>query len=651
MKLDLDQFLALHRVGHPAIDPEGKRAVLAVSRLNEEKSKRVTELWQLNLDGDEPASVLVSAEQSCHSPQFGNDGSLYFLSKQDTPSDQDNDIEQVWRLRSGGDPQAISNEPLGVLEYRVAGSTLVMLAEAAEDSGAIESTRARWRDQGKNGPSGRVYTEMNVRSWDHWTGGPAPHFVSCDLEGKGRRDLTPTFDRELRADHGLDWDLSSDGKSLVSVCIRPGLDRLDDSSLLLVDTASGAARQLGQLDRITHLSVKFSPDGKQIAAARHRRQRGKHGEIRLVWYASDGGDAHPIAENWDAQPTVADWHGDDALLVTAPASGHVPLYRVCIKTGEVVRISSEAAGGSHSDIQRAGDRAFGLRHCFSSPPELFEVALEEGSTPRVRSALSGVESTVALPFESLRCAGKDGTPVQYFFLPTTCSDAPARGTILSIHGGPVSAWGDGWHWRWNPLPLLAAGYNVALPNPRGSCGFGQAFIEGVTGNQWGGAPYQDLMAVTDALCERDDVDADKLVAMGGSFGGYMSNWIGTQTDRFSAIITHASLYRLSAFHGTTDYPAYWAHDMGLNPSEDAEQFNKYSPHKFIDNWKTPVLIIHGEKDYRVPISEALMLFEDLRYRQIDAKLLVFPDENHWILAPRNAEQWYRECLLFLDARV
>jgi dipeptidyl aminopeptidase/acylaminoacyl peptidase len=650
MNLDLDQFHTLPRVGHPAIHPGGTSAVLALARLSDDKSKRVSELWQVKLSGEEPASLLLRAEQSCSAPQFGDDGYLYFLSKQDTSSDQENDIGQVWRMREGEDPEAITNEPLGVLEYRVAGSTLVVLAEASSSSGPVANTREKWRDEKKNGPSGLVYTEMNVRSWDHWTGGPAPHFVCSDLKGQGRRDLTPTFDKELRADHGLDWDLSADGKTLVSVCLRQGPDRLDDSSLLLVDTASGGHRHLGQSERMTHLSVKFSSDGKRIAAARHVRERGKHGDIRLVWYASDGGDAHQIAEDWDAQPSIADWHGDDALLVTAPNSGHVPLYRVSIQTNEVVRLTSEAAGGTHSDISCVGDKAMGMRHSFTHPPELFEVALEVQSTPRVISALSGLETSADLAFENLTCIGADNTPVQYFFLPST-KVGPARGTILSIHGGPVSAWGEGWHWRWNPLPLLAAGYNVALPNPRGSSGFGQEFIDGVTGNQWGGPAFQDLMAVTDALCERSDVDADKLVAMGGSFGGYMSNWIGTQTDRFAAIITHASLYRLSAFHGTTDYPAYWAHDMGLNPSEDEEKFDKYSPHKFIDNWKTPVLIIHGEKDYRVPISEALMLFEDLRHREIDAKLLVFPDENHWILAPRNSEQWYRECLLFLDARL
>lgn len=650
MKLPLNEFLALHRVGKPAIHPGGAFAVVSVSRLNDAGTKRIAELWRIPLAANAEAALILHGEHGSHQPQFGSDGTLYFLSKEDTEDDSANEVDQVWCLRDGESVRALTDQALGVLDFRVAGNSLIVLAPTKEMKEEPGDQRQVWRDQQKHGPSGRMYTDMNVRSWDHWTGGPPPHFYAYDLDGKGARDLCPSFDKELRADHGLAWDLSRDGSALVSVCLRPGTDRLEDASLLVIEVASAAHKHLGAIDRVTHSSVKFSPNGQRIAAARHLRERAKHGNTRLFVYPRSGGEGVPIASDWDAQPSVEDWHGQDALLVTVDSGGHVPLYRVAINAGEVSRISSNDSGGSHSDVVCQGDKAFGLRHRFEHPAEVFETALQPQSVPALRTWLSGLPKDETLAFETLRCAGAGGTEVQYFFLRAD-SSVPHRGTILAIHGGPVSAWGDGWHWRWNPLPLLAAGYHVALPNPRGSTGFGQSFIEGVSGNQWGAAAFEDLMAVTDELCRRPEVDETKLVAMGGSFGGYMSNWIGTQTDRFAAIITHASLYRLSAFHGTTDYPAYWAQHMDLDPNTDEVQLDKYSPHRYVDNWKSPVLIIHGERDYRVPISEALMLFEDLRRRDIDAKLLVFPDENHWILKPRNAEQWYRECLLFLDARL
>src|SRR5690606_27331191 len=202
------------------------------------------------------------------------------------------------------------------------------------------------------------------------------------------------------------------------------------------------------------------------------------------------------------------------------------------------------------------------------------------------------------------------------------------------HVVPVGQHVDGRHWRWNPLVATGAGYAVALPNPRGSTGRGQAFIEGVWNNRWGGDCYLDLMAVADALERRPDVDGARMAALGGSFGGYMANWIGGQTERLRCLVTHASIYHFPAFHGATDEPAYFALELGGTPyGADPAAFERYSPHRFIEKWKTPTLVIHGEKDYRVPVSEALLLFEALQLHGVESELLIFPDENHWILKP------------------
>jgi dipeptidyl aminopeptidase/acylaminoacyl peptidase len=224
--------------------------------------------------------------------------------------------------------------------------------------------------------------------------------------------------------------------------------------------------------------------------------------------------------------------------------------------------------------------------------------------------------------------------------------------LFWVHGGPIGQWADGWHWRWNPLVAVGAGYAVALPNPRGSSGRGQDFIEGVYNNQWGAACYRDLMAVADELERRPDVDGARMAAMGGSFGGYMANWIGGQTDRFRAIATHASVYHFPAFHGATDMPGFFALELGAHPyGGERDEFERHSPHRFVDRWKTPTLILHGEKDYRVPVSEALLLFEALQLFGVESELLVFPDENHWIMRPRNTRQWYEAIFDFLARHV
>jgi dipeptidyl aminopeptidase/acylaminoacyl peptidase len=220
--------------------------------------------------------------------------------------------------------------------------------------------------------------------------------------------------------------------------------------------------------------------------------------------------------------------------------------------------------------------------------------------------------------------------------------------LLWIHGGPLMSW-NSWSWRWCPWVLAARGYAVLLPNPALSQGFGQDFVRRGWG-EWGGAPYTDLMAAVDAAEQRPDIDASRTAVMGGSFGGYMANWVATQTDRFKAIVTHASLWDLDGFMGTTDAPYYWEKEWG-DPLHEPKRYEQNSPHRYADAIRTPMLVIHGDKDYRVPIGEGLRLWYDLQKRGIPSKFLYFPDENHWVLTPGNATVWYETVIAFLAEHV
>lgn len=647
--MHIENFLVLRHVTSIAPHPDGQAVVVAVSRLEADEAKRTTELWSVFLTSDREPKLLVANEEGVSAPAYDDAGTLYFLSKQETPQDDAREIQQVWRLDANGKAEALTDEPLGVCDYKVRGETLVLLAPHLPNT-ALADQRATQRDQAKNGPTGILFREMTVRSWDRWLGGARPHFVAYALNATGtenRRDLAPDFDRELDGAFGVSWDLSADGKLLASECYRFGPDRLQDTSVLLIDVTSGGHRHLGKRDGDSHENVLFSPSGTTIATVRHRREPGKYGALTVVTYDTATGVARERTPSWEASPSLQCFCGEETLVVTTPNEGHGSIFDISLVTDKVRCITGASAGGSHSQVHSIGDKLIGIRSSFRRAPEVFLCAQEEKATPVLCTSLSTMPDDVKIHVESHVCDGAGGTPIQYFFL---APDGPRikRPTLLWIHGGPVHSWNDEWHWRWNPLPFLEAGFNVVCPNPRGSTGFGQEFIDDIAGNEWGNACFQDLMAVANTICARDDVDANRVAAMGGSFGGYMSNWIGTQTDRFCAIVTHASLYRLSAFQGTTDAPAYWAHDMGLYPSDDPERYDRYSPHRFVDNWKSPTLITHGEKDYRVPISEALMLFEDLKRRNVDARLLVFPDENHWILRPQNAALWYRSCLSFLS---
>jgi dipeptidyl aminopeptidase/acylaminoacyl peptidase len=241
----------------------------------------------------------------------------------------------------------------------------------------------------------------------------------------------------------------------------------------------------------------------------------------------------------------------------------------------------------------------------------------------------------------------DGTPLRaWLALPRTDEPAPL---LLWIHGGPLGSW-NAWSWRWNPWIMVAHGYAVLLPDPAFSTGYGTDFVRRGWG-AWGDAPYSDLMALTDAAEARPDIDATRTAAMGGSFGGYMANWVAGHTDRFAAIVTHASLWALDQMMTTTDAPYYWAREL------TAKRLEEHSPHRFADDITTPMLVIHGDRDYRVPIGEALRLWWDLLSRSTAGdgssrhKFLYYPDENHWILKPGNAKVWYATVLAFLAHHV
>jgi dipeptidyl aminopeptidase/acylaminoacyl peptidase len=324
------------------------------------------------------------------------------------------------------------------------------------------------------------------------------------------------------------------------------------------------------------------------------------------------------------------------------------VFRVALAGGEPLRLTGD---GAYSDLQvaRDGSALFALRSAYDSPPAPVRLDPEQplqeptplpspGTLDRLPGTLHEVQATAA-----------DGTRVQsWLVLPEGASAENPAPLVLWIHGGPLMSF-NSWSWRWCPWVLAARGYAVLLPNPALSQGFGQEFVRRGWG-EWGGAPYTDLMAAVDAVEQRPEIDASRTAAMGGSFGGYMANWVATQTDRFRAIVTHASLWDLDSFIGTTDAAYYWEKEWG-DPLTEPKRYEQNSPHRYADAIRTPMLVIHGDKDYRVPIGEGLRLWYDLQKRGVPSKFLYFPDENHWVLTPGNSMVWYEAVLAFLAEQV
>ncbi len=654
---DAERLIRLNRVNAVVPSPCGTWAAVEVSRLDAEGVKYVADLWRVPLDGG-AAVQLTRGASNDHAPSFRRDGALAFLSNRNPrdgkPEEGDEERSQVWLLPTGGgEPRPLTDEPLGVNEFRFARDGDRLLLTTSVYLGIPhQEQRQHDQDRKKKGTSALVYHRTPVRFWDHWLPPTSVHLISYTEAGTERRDLTPDADREHWSAH---WDLSADGSRAVITRAVQAADRAEDEDLLLIDLNSDERRLLGTEAMTTLSSPRFSPDGGRIACGHHVRGAEAVGKNDLMVLDLATGEGRVLTEDWDYWPAVQDWLPDGSgILVLADTQATNALFTLNASTGAASRISAVDAGGIHGGVSLVPGRpgrtdAVGWRSRTSHPPEPFRIAVEPGASPELLASLSGLtpeEGSAIAQWEHRRVASTDGVEIQYLVVrPTGASDEP-RPTLFWIHGGPIGSWPEGWIWRWNPLIAVSQGYNVILPNPRASTGFGQAHVEGIW-KEWGGQVYRDLQHVADDVRRLPDVDADRIAAMGGSFGGYMTNWIGGQEHAFRCLITHASLYSLPAFHGGTDFPTWFGYQIGGTPYAQPEVFDRHSPHTLVSGWKAPTLVIHGEKDYRVPITEGLALFEALQHHGVESELLIFPDENHWILKPRNIVAWNETVYNFL----
>ncbi|HYY10744.1 MAG TPA: prolyl oligopeptidase family serine peptidase, partial [Kineosporiaceae bacterium] len=425
------------------------------------------------------------------------------------------------------------------------------------------------------------------------------------------------------------------------------------STLVAIDTATGERRVLLDDPEEEYFAPVFSPNGLRLAVVVERRSTPTSPpRVHLAVLDVALGERTDLALDWDRWPGAPVWTPDGtALVLAADDQGRSPVFRLEL-AGDGVPVRLTGDDGAYTDVQVSPDGrwVYALRSAVDSPPAPVRLdARTPGQTPE---RLPSPAPDVDLPGTLTEVEGTadDGTPLRaWLVLPDGASGDDPAPLLLWIHGGPLHSW-NAWSWRWNPWIMAARGYAVLLPDPALSTGYGDRFVQRGWG-RWGDAPYTDLMAITDAAVARPDVDEQRTAAMGGSFGGYMANWIAGHTDRFAGIVTHASLWALDQFAPTTDAYDYWRREMS------AEMTHANSPHRFVDEIRTPMLVIHGDKDYRVPIGEGLRLWAELAERfgaddgSMPHKFLYFPDENHWVLKPQHAKIWYQVVEAFLDTTV
>lgn len=661
-------FVSIPRVGELVLSPDGDRLVAGVAHLDDDGGAFVTSLWALDPAGHAPARRLTRSTKGESSAAFLPDGSLLFTSKRprsadagaDSSGDKDDaDVAALWLLPAGGgDARVVASRPGGVTGVVTGRETATIVVAALSAPGEVTADQDRdwWRDRRAQKVSAVLHGPGRVRHWDHHLGPQEVHLYAATLAPGGPdgavelRDLTPDAGQALNEAHA---ELSPDGSTLVvdwEVPLERGRRRKD---IVAIDVVSGARRTLASTEDGSYSfeAPVLSPDGRLAVALRASRSTTSEPFVLDLWLMDVAtGAGRPLSAADEPFEHGAIFLPDSsALIVTTDCGGHGPLVRVDIATGEATRLN-DAGVWTSPQVHPDGRMLFALRSALDHPPRPVRVEFDGETIGAVRPLdAPGTVESVPGRVEEVSTEAADGTPVRaWLVLPEGASDASPAPLVLWVHGGPVGSW-NGWHWRWNPWLLAARGYAVLLPDPALSTGYGAKMIARGWG-QWGGTPYDDLMAATDAALERADLDADRTAAMGGSYGGYMANWIAGRTERFSAIVSHASIWSLEQFWGTTDFPEDWADEFGY-PDTNPEFYEAWSPDRLVDSIRTPMLVIHGNNDYRCPVSESLRLFSELTRRAIDARFLWFAAENHWILQPGDAVVWYETVLAFLDQHV
>jgi dipeptidyl aminopeptidase/acylaminoacyl peptidase len=656
MTFDLDTFLALPRVAGLALSPDGTRLVTSVATVAPDGKRFATAIWALDPAGEAAPRRLTRSAKGESSAAFLPDGSLLFTSGRPDPqakadAKDDEERARLWLLPAGaGEARLVADPPAGVDGMAVAreAGTVALGVGVFPGAETLEEDGERFEARKEAGVKAQLFETYPIRNWDHYLGPRERRLFVADPPDPDGGDSRLGELRPVATDpgHGLDdmsFDLTPDGSTLVTAWRR---DRDIVMDLVAVDTAAGERRLLADGD-VAHYGVRCSPDGRFVACGREvigTPEQAHRAEFVLV--DLETGEVRDPAPGVDLDPTELAWAPDSgALFFVADERGRAPVFRLDLASGAVTRLS---AAGAFSDLCPSpdGTTVYALRSTPTSPPGA--VALDATAADQEPRSIPtpGLPLSVPGRLEELTAAA-DGTEIRsWLLMPEDAGPSNPAPMAVWIHGGPRSSWNSAWHWRWNPHVLVERGYAVLMPDPALSTGYGQVMLERGWG-RWGDEPYTDVMAAVDAALERPDLDGNRVAAMGGSFGGYMANWVAGHTDRFRCIVTHASLWALDQFHGTTDHGLWWEREFG-DPYRDTSRYEAHSPHRHVGRITTPMLVIHGELDHRVPVGEALRLWTDLSRHGVEAKFLYFPDENHWILKPQHARVWYETVLAWLD---
>jgi dipeptidyl aminopeptidase/acylaminoacyl peptidase len=645
----IEHLVRMQRVSEPVLSPDGQSVVFTVRQTDMEANRGRQDLWILDVvaKGAQPRR-LTSHPENDHSAQWSADGAyLYFLSSRSGSA-------QVWRLTAQrGEAEQVTTLPLDVGSFRVApsGTRLAVTLDVYPDCDDLACSSERLKPSATTTPTGKTFDRIFVRHWDTWSDGRNSQLFVAELKD-GRAQEFVSVSGSLDADvpskpfgDASEYAFSPDSSKLVFNARIKGKSEPWSTNFDIYEVAIDATglRNLTQDNPAWDAQPTYSPDGTLLAWRSMKRAGFEADRFHIVVADLKTGERRALTDAWDRSvDTIAFSRDSRTLYATADHFGQHPLWSIDVKTGKPTMLTGPGRVESFSVGEK--EIVFSLAS-LKSPAELQALTLRGGDLRELPKMNAEALSSLRLGEpEQFTFAGADGETVYGHVMRPANFDAKRRYPVAFIvHGGPQVSFGNAWSYRWNPQTYAGAGYATVFIDFHGSPGYGQAFTDSISGD-WGGKPLEDLQkGLAAAIDKYPWLDSDRMCALGASYGGYMMNWIaGNWSDPFKCLVNHAGIFDSRSMAYTTEELWFDEWEHGGPPFEVPENFEKHNPVNHVTQWKTPMLVIHGQLDYRVPYAQSIATYTALQRRGVPSRLLIYPNENHWVLKPANSIQWHKE---------
>lgn len=638
--ITVEDMWNMKRVSDVTLSPDGNTIAFTVKTYSMEENKGQSDIWLIDSNG-ENLRPLLNSEVSESSPHFTPDGKniMYSYKSQIWTCDlEGNNKEQVTDLYTG----------VSGLVWNHDGSNFLFTSKVYPDCTTQECNEKKDKEEEESKVKAKIITELMYKHWDEWRGDKRAHLFLFNMETKEYTDLTEGSEFDvppLALGSASDYAFSPDGKEIAfamnddeMIAASTNNDvyvmSYDDMKPVMISTSPGNDNH-----------PVYSPDGKYLAYRSMARGGFEADTYNIVVLNRETGEAKNISEDVDMSVGQMVWSPDSkSIYFTADYEIYKSFFKIDVETGKYEAVLKERYN-SDINISPDGKMLYFSQQRTTQPYEVFSLNLENDEVKQLthfnKDLLAELEMN---EIETFWSEGANGAKVQSILTKPPYFDPNKKyPMIFLVHGGPQGHWSDNFHYRWNHQLFASKGYVVVAPNPRGSSGYGEQFKFDIS-KDWGGKVFTDLMNTYDNTLETYDfIDENNTFSAGASYGGYMMAWFEGHTDFFNALVNHDGVYNLESMYGTTEelwFPE-WEYNGAPWEAEAKEYYEKWSPSNYVENFKTPMLVIQGALDYRVPEGQAFELFTALQKMGVDSKLLYFPDENHWVLKPQNSRLWWK----------